>query len=165
MVLMNKYFCLLYMLFGLIQTYVSWHLANITVWKMLLFPFCKEEANKQTFLVVLHFLNYSLIHSCTHTLLEPPTKDNSITFCSVEYATKVSISVALCLLGPEMFSTNIYFRHLVVVTIQLKLNISSPSKQWRQIGKCRYSPTQSQPQHYMEARGPLQSLQMEHHFL
>jgi hypothetical protein len=135
---------------------------------MLLFPFCEQEAKKQTFavfhlnfnlyehmsvnnlpilqhekcysflfvnkklrsrpFVVLHFPNYSLICSCTHILLEPPIKDNSIIFCSVEYATKVSISVALCLLGPEMFSMNIYFRRLVIVTIQLKLNISLPNK-------------------------------------
>jgi len=82
----------------------------------------------------------------------------------VEYATQVSISVALCLLRPEMFSMNIFFRHLVVVTTQLKSNISSPSKLWRQIGKCRYSPTHYQPQHYMEVRGQLQSLQMEPQF-
>ena len=81
----------------------------------------------------LPFSELQLICSCTHILSEPPINDNSIIFCSVEYATKVSISVALCLLGPEMFSMNIFFRHLVVVTIQLKLNVSSPCKLWRQI--------------------------------
>ena len=82
-----------------------------------------NEKLQSRLLVVFHFLNYILICSCKHILLEPPIKDNSIIFCFVEYATKVSTSVALCLLGHEMLSTSIFFRHPVVVTIQLKLNI------------------------------------------
>lgn len=164
MVLMNKYFCLLYMWFGLIQTYIRQNLANITVWKMLLFPFCEREANKQTFCCLpfseLHFL----ICSCTRILLEPPSKDNSIIFCSLEYATKVSIIIGLRLLGPEMFTINIFFRHLVVVTIQFKWNIKVAQQTTKATAKCRYSPTHSQPQHYMEASGQLQSLCQSEHF-